>query len=165
MFAVAPDPGTRRFAFLLACRKDTMNESPTPARFSTTHWSRIAHAGDPKLAEDMEAGNRYNAARAAALAGAGEGEQEPPPDEPERARWRKKAVEWLRADLARWSEPARSATPAARGEIAGTLRHWKADADLAGLRDPAAIAALPPDEQAACRALWSEVDALLAGRK
>jgi hypothetical protein len=39
------------------------------------------------------------------------------------------------------------------------LQHWKADADLAGLRDPAT---LPEDEQKACRALWAEVDALLA---
>jgi hypothetical protein len=32
---------------------------------------------------------------------------------------------------------------------------------LAGLRDEAALAKLPEDEQEACRALWAEVDALL----
>jgi hypothetical protein len=43
-----------------------------------------------------------------------------------------------------------------------TLQHWKADADLAGIRDEPAVKALPADEQRACRALWAEVDELLA---
>jgi hypothetical protein len=42
------------------------------------------------------------------------------------------------------------------------LRHWKADPDLAGLRDPEALAKLPADEQQACRKLWADLDALLA---
>jgi hypothetical protein len=42
------------------------------------------------------------------------------------------------------------------------LRHWKADGDLAGLRDPEALARLPAEEQQSCRKLWSEVDAILA---
>jgi hypothetical protein len=36
------------------------------------------------------------------------------------------------------------------------------DPDLAGTREEPASAKLPADEQEACRALWSEVDALLA---
>jgi len=43
-----------------------------------------------------------------------------------------------------------------------TLEHWKADTDLAGLRDAAPLAKLPEDEQKVCRAIWAEVDALLA---
>jgi hypothetical protein len=71
-------------------------------------------------------------------------------------------VEWLAADLARRAEQARAGTPAARAEVARKLLHWKSNPDLAGIRDATALGSLPPDEQAACRALWSEVDALLA---
>jgi hypothetical protein len=46
--------------------------------------------------------------------------------------------------------------------LAQTLQHRKADPDLAGLRDSPVLAKLPSDEQKACRALWAEVDALLA---
>jgi hypothetical protein len=42
------------------------------------------------------------------------------------------------------------------------LRHWQTDADLAGVRDADALAALPESERAAWRALWTRVDALLA---
>jgi hypothetical protein len=41
------------------------------------------------------------------------------------------------------------------------LVDWKADRDLAGLRDEAELAKLPQDERQVCRALWSDVDALL----
>jgi len=33
--------------------------------------------------------------------------------------------------------------------------------DLAGIRDPAAVAKLPADEQEACKKLWADVAALL----
>jgi hypothetical protein len=42
------------------------------------------------------------------------------------------------------------------------LQHWKADFDLASIRDDTALEALPEDERKACRALWAEVDELLA---
>jgi tetratricopeptide (TPR) repeat protein len=124
-------------------------------------WAE-AFAADSELAEDLAAGNRYNAACAAALAGAGRGEREPPLDEQGEARWRKQAVAWLRADLARRTEQARAGTPQALAEVGEKLVHWKSDPDLAGIRDATAIGALSADEQAACRALWSEGDALLA---
>jgi hypothetical protein len=44
-----------------------------------------------------------------------------------------------------------------------TLRHWRADIDLAGVRDPAALARLPAAERAAWQALWADVDALIRG--
>jgi serine/threonine-protein kinase len=131
-------------------------------RFAAARLWDEAFAADPKLAEYLEAANRYDAARSAALAGTGQGEREPPLDEREKAQWRKRAVEWLAADLARRADQARAGTPAARAEVAQKLLHWKSDPDLAGIRDATAIAALPADQQAACRALWSEVDALLA---
>src|SRR5207247_744373 len=53
----------------------------------------------PKLAGDWKAGHRHEAAAAAALAGAGQGADAGKLGDKERARWRKQALEWLRADL------------------------------------------------------------------
>jgi hypothetical protein len=38
---------------------------------------------------------------------------------------------------------------------------WREDLDLAGLRDPDALAKLPPTERQECRTLWNDLDALL----
>jgi tetratricopeptide (TPR) repeat protein len=124
-------------------------------------WTEAFRA-QPKLAEDMRAQLRYNAACAAALAGSGQGKDDPTLDESAKARWRKQALDWLKSDLAAWSKIPVSGPPQARQSVAQTLQHWKADLDLAGMRDPAALAKLPEAEQNACRALWAEVDALLA---
>ena len=48
----------------------------------------------------------------------------------------------------------------ARKKVAPTLAHWKADADLAGIRDEAALAKLPEAEREAFRSLWADVEAL-----
>jgi hypothetical protein len=117
---------------------------------------------DPKVAEDMKAENRYTAACAAALAGAGKGEDKPPLDEAEKARWRKQALDWLKTDLAFWAKQAEIGRPEAKALVSQNLQHWKADADLAGIRDETAIKSLPEAEQKACREMWAEVDALLA---
>jgi hypothetical protein len=41
------------------------------------------------------------------------------------------------------------------------LRHWQRDTDLAGLRDPAALANLPDAERTDWQKLWADVAALL----
>jgi len=123
-------------------------------------WTEALQA-EPKLAGDMQAQNRYNGACAAALAGSGQGKDDPPLEEPTKARWRRQAIDWLKADLAAWSKVLEKGPPAARQSVSQTLEHWKADSDLAGLREAAALAKLPEAEQKACRALWDEVDALL----
>ncbi len=95
------------------------------------------------------------------MAGSGQGKDNPPLDEPAKTRWRRQAVDWLKADLAAWSRVLEKGPPAVRQAILETPKHWKADADLAGLREAAALAKLNEDEQTACRALCAEVDALL----
>src|SRR3954466_3081152 len=47
---MSPDPGLPRRVAPLR-RQTTMNESPPPARFPTTHWSRVARAGGPPTPE------------------------------------------------------------------------------------------------------------------
>jgi serine/threonine-protein kinase len=96
------------------------------------------------------------------LAGAGKRENKPALDEPDKARWRKQALDWLKDDLAFWSEQAKTSKPEAKALVSQKLQWWKADTDLAGIRDEPAVKALPDDERRACRALWAEVDELLA---
>ena len=109
----------------------------------------------------MQVQNRYNAACAAALAGCGQGTDDPPLDDAAKTRWRKQAIDWLTADLAVWSKLVDSGPPQARPFVSQTLKHWKADTELAGIRDPAVLDKLPADEQNTCAALWAEVDALV----
>ena len=116
-------------------------------------WAE-AFQTDPMLAEDMRVQNRYNAACAAALAGCGQGKDEPPLDEAAKARWREQAVDWLKADLAFWSRQVESGQPRGRVRevVANTLQHWKADTDLAGIRDEPALGKMAEEERKACRA-------------
>src|SRR5262249_6579157 len=67
---------------------------------TAARWVAGGFEASSELAEDLTAGHRYEAARAAARAGAGQGKDAAPPDGPERARWREQALDWLRADLA-----------------------------------------------------------------
>jgi hypothetical protein len=41
------------------------------------------------------------------------------------------------------------------------MRHWQQDGDLAGIRDQAALKALPEEERTACERLWADVAELL----
>jgi serine/threonine-protein kinase len=121
-----------------------------------------AFQADPKLVETVDTRHRYDAACSAALASAGKGDDKLPLNEPAKARWREQAIDWLRADLVFWTKQAQSADPMARSRVSQTLQGWKTETDLAGIRDETALQALPEDERKACRALWAEVEALLA---
>jgi serine/threonine-protein kinase len=116
---------------------------------------------DAKLAEDPKTGNRYDAARAAALAGAGKGQDDPKPDDAARFKLRGQALDWLKAELIAWSKAVDSGDAGARRVVVRRLRRWKSDRDLASVRDRNAIEKLPADEQQAWKALWKDVDALL----
>jgi hypothetical protein len=112
---------------------------------------------DPKLADDVRKAHRYNAACAAALAGIGQGEDAARLDERERARLRRQALGWLRAELASWKEQARGD----RAAVQQALRPWLADPDLAGVRGRENLDRLPEGERPEWRQLWDEVAALL----
>jgi tetratricopeptide (TPR) repeat protein/tRNA A-37 threonylcarbamoyl transferase component Bud32 len=127
---------------------------------AAARFCQEALAAEPKLAEDLKAGHRYDAACAATQAGCDKGKDEPPPDEPTRARWRKQALDWLRADLALWAKLALN-DPKAHARVRQTLQHWQSDSDLVGIRDAAALARLPADERQTCQKLWADVEALI----
>ncbi|MBV8235060.1 MAG: tetratricopeptide repeat protein, partial [Acidimicrobiia bacterium] len=90
---------------------------------AAARYYRDAFAADPKLAESVAAGHRYNAACAAALAGCGHGQDAGPLDDAERARWRGQARAWLRQDLAAWAKRLEASS-----RFVQAARSWRSQA-------------------------------------
>jgi tetratricopeptide (TPR) repeat protein len=127
---------------------------------AAAHFYQEAFAARPESAEQRKPYQRYNAACAAARAAAGQGDDAAGLAAGERSRWRSQALEWLQAELAYWGKQLDRDTPEVRAQVGEVLRHWQQDADLAGLRDPAALAQLPAPEREACRQFWAAAAAL-----
>ena len=109
------------------------------------------------MADELQAGRRYQAARAAA----GQGEDAAPLDEPEQARRRQQALDWLRADLALWARPLEDNAPKGAA-VQKALQGWQSDTALAVLRDSATLVRFDKMDCEACRKLWADVEELLA---
>jgi hypothetical protein len=120
-----------------------------------------AFAAFPAVADDLRAQHRYNAACAAAQAATGQGEDAAKLDESERARLRKQALGWLRADLDAWTKLLENGPPGARVQALMNMEHWQEDADIASIREEAAVAKLPQEERAALTQLWADVASVL----
>ena len=116
-------------------------------------------AADPKLAEDLHSRRRFAAAASAVLAAAGRGEDASQLDDRERARLRQQALGWLRADLALHARRLESDTPEERAASQDALREWQEESDLSSIRDAAALALLPAEDQDAFGKLWADVAA------
>jgi serine/threonine-protein kinase len=151
-----PADAAERVKLASQCRQAYRRLPAAAARFYAD-----AFGVEPRLAEDLNTQNRYNAACAAVLAGAGQGEDEGRLKEDERVRWRKQALDWLRADLAAYARRLEEGQLDGRALVQRRLQRWQRDNDLAGLRDAAAVARLPAEEQAACKKLWEDVASVL----
>jgi tetratricopeptide (TPR) repeat protein len=122
-----------------------------------------AFALDPTYPANVSAGFRYHAACSAALAAAGRSVERANPGDKERAALRRQALAWLQADLT-WLEDQHAARQQAHpGLLQSRLHDWQTNPDLAGVRDPAALANLPDEERAAWQKLWAGVEAGLQG--
>jgi hypothetical protein len=130
-------------------------------RRASARFYAEAFAAEPRLADDLGAAHRYNAACAAALAGSGVGEDADKLGEKEKMRLRGQALGWLQADLRLRARQLASGQPADRAEVQAKLRYWLADADLAGVRGPEALARLPEAERQAWQQLWDDVSEML----
>jgi tetratricopeptide (TPR) repeat protein len=119
-----------------------------------------AFAAPPALPADVKAAHRYNAASVAVRAAAGQDEELTTFGVEEWASLNGQALKWLRAGLAHLASQAKD--PKRRQEAREALTHWKKGPDLAPIRDPAWLAAMPPDDRQAWEALWRDVDAVLA---
>jgi serine/threonine-protein kinase len=118
-------------------------------------------AAAPQSAKDLDSGWRYFAACTAALAGCGRGALEAGQGEAERARWRRQARQWLRADLAAWAQKLDTGTLIDRKLVQQVSARWWTDPCLAWLREPDALKELPAAERQECLALWQDFEALL----
>jgi tetratricopeptide (TPR) repeat protein len=128
----------------------------------SARWYAEAFAARPELVEDLGTAYRFHAARAAARAARGQGPDAAPLDDKGRARWRQKALDWLRADLALWNKRLGDNQPGTGVAARHMLRRWQTDSDLASLRDDVALANLPAAEAEVYRKLWGDVRALLS---
>ena len=115
-----------------------------------------AFAARPDLANDLGSGHRYRGARAAARAANLDPDERL--GEPERAGLRRQALDWLRADLDLGAKLLQDGRSPGWG-----LTTWRKEADLAGVRDQAALAKLPDAERQEWRRLWTDLEASLAG--
>jgi tetratricopeptide (TPR) repeat protein len=149
-----PASAAETLAFARLCSEKKLHGA------SAQFWAQAFQA-DRRLADDAGAHHRYHAACAAALAASGEGKADPPPDLAAQARLRRQALDWLRAELAAWNASVGGNDPQALMETARTLTTWEAESDLAGVRDPDALARLPEAERKDWRALWADVQALM----
>ena len=131
---------------------------------SRSHYATAARlyaealAATPRLTEDLRAGHRFNAARAAALAGVRSRRR--------RGRARGAGAEGVAQPGARVAatRPGRLGREGGHGHRSAdriqarrALSPWRDEPDLAGLRDADALDRLPPAERQECRALWREV--------
>ena len=123
---------------------------------SASRFYAACFAAEPKLTADLQAGHRYNAACAAALASAGKGIEAGKLSASDRAGFRKQAFDWLQADLAAWTTAVNQDSKSVTAAV-GMLQHWQTDADLADVRNESNLADFPPEEQATWRQFWSSV--------
>ncbi len=126
---------------------------------AAVHLFAEAFQAEPKLANDLVMGPRYNAACCAVLTAAGKDDEARIVADAERVRLRRQGLDWLRAELAAWGKRLESARPAERPRIAARLGDWLSDTDLASVR-AAALAELPEAERGAWGQLWQDVAAL-----
>src|SRR5262249_44361460 len=82
----------------------------------------------------------------------GKGKNHPPLDDAAKAKLRRQALGWLKAELAAWSK-----VQPPRMFIARNLWQWQQERDLAGIRDQSALAKLSPEEHKAFTQFWAGV--------
>jgi hypothetical protein len=116
---------------------------------------------DPKLLDNLDAQNRFSAARAASLAAFGLSEDSTAISESQRTWCRHQARDWLRAAFTSVAKNIPTSETWMRLRVQRTLMEWRADPDVASLRDPVALEKLSQSERQEYAVFWSDVDALL----
>jgi hypothetical protein len=135
--------------------RNTRSATPTPP-VSTPRLSLPTRSERTAIATTPPASRRC----VAALAGCGQGADAAKLDEKERARLRRQALDWLRADLTAWGKLLDKQPEKARAAVQQALRHWQEDSDLAGVRGDG-LTRLPEAELQPWQQLWVDVERML----
>ncbi len=155
-----PRDAAECLVFTQLCQLPYLKRYAAAARFFDDAFTK-----KPDLAEDLRGRHRYSAASLAARAGCGQGGDAARFDENERARLRRRALDWLRADLNAWGRlldntpDNASAKVSVGNDVILAMERWLADPDLAGVRGPEALARLPEAERQPWRELWDHAAA------
>jgi hypothetical protein len=126
---------------------------------TSAFFYREALAIRPELSDKVEAGHRYDAACAAALAGCGQGKDAAKLDDKEKRRLRDQSLAWLRGDLAYFDKQYGAGRLPIVFFLIERLAHAQKDPDLKGVRE--SLDTLPESEQPAWRKLWADTEQLL----
>ncbi len=116
---------------------------------------------DPKLGEDRKPQHRYNAACMALLVASGQSKDATALNDMAKAELRRRAFDWLRAELAAWNKLFESGSAEDRSQVLTVLRWWPRDVDLVSIREALALAKLPEGERKDWESLWKDYDALM----
>jgi tetratricopeptide (TPR) repeat protein len=146
--------GAERLSLALMCHECKQLHTAA-ARFYEDAFTE-----QPRLADDLAANHRYNAACAAATAGCGQGADADKLDSKERARLRQRALDWLRADVKGYGQVMQKSPDKDGPAIAQRMQHWLQDEDFAGVRGDKALAKLSEAERKDWQKLWQEVETL-----
>jgi serine/threonine-protein kinase len=153
---VKPQDAAERLALASLCQQPFQQRYAAAARLAAE-----AFAAEPRWAESLRDGYRYDAACAAARAGCGQGKDAGKLDERERSRLRQQARDWLRAELALWARASRDGDPAASRAARAALTRWRQGSDLAGVRTEQALRTFEAAERQEWEQFWADVDGLL----
>jgi tetratricopeptide (TPR) repeat protein len=151
-----PASAAERLALASLCQLPCKRLHATAVRLASE-----AFAADPKLANDLQAPHRYNAACSAVLAATGQAEDARFLPDKVVLKLRGQARQWLQADLTLYASLLQQ-DPRFRQVVQQRLNHWQQDSDLASVRDPKALAHMDDDERQQWQKLWQDVAALLA---
>jgi hypothetical protein len=131
---------------------------------TTWGWHAARRSAEAERLAKLDAQNQQARAEqreTQAIDAVNRGIDDPPPDDAARARLRKEALEWLKAEYAAWSKLLESDAAKSSPLVAKVLAHWQEDADLAGIREEKEMAKLPESERTAFKQFWSDVGNLL----
>src|SRR5262249_30201317 len=112
---------------------------------SAVDFYSAAFVAEPKQWSNIRMRNRYNAARAAALAACGHGGDAPKLGDKERERFSKQARSWLTDILMQYGELLDKGHEKTRAFVHVQMQHCQQDPDFAGVRGDA-LAKLPEAE-------------------
>jgi serine/threonine-protein kinase len=151
-----PASAGERLEWASLCQLPGKRLHATAARLAADAFTAV-----PRLANDLQRQHRYQAACSAALAAAGQAEDARLLPDSVADKLRLRAFRWLQADLALYAKLSERDDPKMKQAVGQRLAHWRANTDLASVRDRSGLDRLDTDERQQWQRLWQQVDAIL----